>query len=148
MLKGVHESLQGGWVGDVRLARPHFWQLLHLPRDLRQHLHHRIVTSALKIAKAESACQSKMETRKPGAGGIHFVPAVYLSAVGEELVQLVRRRQHLPAGLHQLQEVGPRLVQPVLPLGDGGGVGVAAVDHLVHHLVDLLHALLASAVGF
>lgn len=147
MLKGVHESLQGGWIGDVCLARPHFWQLLHLPCDLRQHLHHRIVTSALKIEKAESACQSKMETRNPALEKSSLF-RLYLSAVGEKLVQLMRRRQHLPAGFHQLKEVRPRLVQPVLPLGDGGSVGVAAVDHLVHHLVNLLHALLASAVGF
>lgn len=147
MLKGVHESLQGGWVGDVCLARPHFWQLLHLPRDLRQHLHHRIVTSALKIAGAESACQSKMETRNLLLEKSTWF-RLYLSAVGEKLVQLMRGRQHLPAGFHQFQQVRPRLVQSVLPLGNGGSVGMAAVDHLIHHLVYLLHALLASAVGF
>lgn len=73
---------------------------------------------------------------------------LYLFAVSEELVQLVWCCQHLPAGLHQLQEVGPRLVQSVLPLSDGGCIWVATVDHLIHHFVHLLHALLANVVGF
>jgi len=38
VLEGVHESLQGGRVGDAGLARPHLWQLPHLPRDLSQDL--------------------------------------------------------------------------------------------------------------
>lgn len=73
---------------------------------------------------------------------------LYLFAVSEKLVQLVRCCQHLSAGLHQLQEVGPWLIQSVLPLSDGGCVRMAAVDHLVHHFVHLLHALLANVVGF
>lgn len=73
---------------------------------------------------------------------------LYLFAVSEELVQLVWCSQHLPASLHQLQEVSPWLIQAVLPLSNGGRIWVATVDHLVHHFVDLLHALLANAVGF
>ena len=58
---------------------------------------------------------------------IIFAPQVpHLSAVGEELVQLVRGGKHLRPGLHELQQVGPGLVHPVLPLCDGGGLRVAA----------------------
>lgn len=52
MFKRVHESLQGGRIGDVGLARPHLWQLLHLPRDLSQDLQRRtpsLSRAALKI---------------------------------------------------------------------------------------------------
>ena len=69
-----------------------------------------------------------------------------LLGVVVELVQLEGGGEDLRARVDELQQVGPGLVQPVLPLGDGGGVGVAQVDHLVHHLVHLLHPLLAHAV--
>lgn len=69
----------------------------------------------------------------------------HLSAVEEELVQLVRGGQHLRPSLHQLQQVGPGFVHPVLPLGDGGRLRVAVVDQLVHHLVDGCHPLLPHA---
>lgn len=76
-----------------------------------------------------------------------FCPvAPHLSAVGEELVQLVGGGEHLRPGLHELQQVGPRIVHPVLPLGDGGGLQVAVVDELVHHLIDGRHPLLPHAV--
>lgn len=69
----------------------------------------------------------------------------HLSAVEEELVQLVRGGEHLRPSLHQLQQVGPGFVHPVLPLSDGGCLRVAVVDQLVHHLVDGGHALLPHA---
>ncbi len=47
MLKRVHESLQGGGIGDVGLARPHLWQLLHLPCDLSRDLQHRTASSRM-----------------------------------------------------------------------------------------------------
>lgn len=72
---------------------------------------------------------------------------LYLFAVSKELVQLVWRCQHLSASLHQFQEVGPRLVQSVLPLSNGGCVRVATVDHLIHHFIHLLHPLQANVVG-
>ncbi|TNN65921.1 hypothetical protein EYF80_023921 [Liparis tanakae] len=65
--------------------------------------------------------------------------------IGEELVQLVGGGEHLRPGLHELQQVGPGLVHPVLPLGDGGGLQVAVVDELVHHLIDGRHPLLPHA---
>lgn len=69
----------------------------------------------------------------------------HLSAVEEELVQLVGGGEHLRPGLHQLQQVGPGFVDAVLPLGDGGRLRVAVVDQLVHHLVDGRHPLLPHA---
>lgn len=69
----------------------------------------------------------------------------YLTAVSEELVQLVRGGEELASCLHQLQQVSPGLVYAILPLGDGGSVSVAVVDQLVHHLVDGRHPLLAYA---
>lgn len=74
-------------------------------------------------------------------------PSPNLFAVGEEPVQLLRRRQHLRTRLHQLQQVSPRLVQAVLPLGNGGSVRVAAFDHFIGQLVDLLQPLLAQGVS-
>jgi len=56
MLEGVHESLQGGRIGDVGLARPHLWQLLHLPRDLSQDLQHRTASLSRAALKIEAAC--------------------------------------------------------------------------------------------
>lgn len=59
-------------------------------------------------------------------------------------MELVRGGQHLCPGLHELQEVSPGLVHAVLPLGDGGGVRVAIVDQLIHHLVNRRHTLLTQ----
>lgn len=78
MLKGVHESLQGGWIGNVGLALPHLWQLLHLPCDLSQDLQD--IMSALKL---DGTCHSKEERHNPE------LLLLYLFAVCEEPVQLV-----------------------------------------------------------
>lgn len=57
------------------------------------------------------------------------------SGITEELMQLPRGSQQLGPRAHKLQQLGPGLVQPVLPLGHGGRRRVATLDQLIHHLV-------------
>lgn len=83
------------------------------------------------------------------AGGLSISGLwVNLLAVSEELLELMWGGEHLCSGLHQLLQVGPGLVQAILPLGDSGGVWVAAVDHLVHHLVHRVHLPLSCGACF
>ncbi len=64
-----------------------------------------------------------------------------------ELVQFVGGGEDLRTGVDELQQVGPSLVQAVLPLRDGGCVSMAAVDQLVRLPVDGVYALLADVPG-
>lgn len=70
-----------------------------------------------------------------------------LLGVVVELVELVGGGEDLRPGVDELQQVGPGLVQAILPLCDGGGVAVAAVDQLVRLPIDAVHALLADVPG-
>ena len=67
-------------------------------------------------------------------------------AVVIEAPQLPRRLQHLRPGLDQLEQVSPRLVQPVLPLGNGSRVAVTQLDELVAQLVRLLDPFAADVL--
>lgn len=58
-----------------------------------------------------------------------------LPGVTEELMQLSRGSQKLGPCAHQLQQLGPGLIQPVLPLCHGGRCRMATLDQLIHHLV-------------
>lgn len=59
-----------------------------------------------------------------------------LSRIAEELMQLPRGSEQLGPSAHELQKFGPGLVQSILPLSHGGRSCVAALNQLVHHLVD------------
>ena len=65
----------------------------------------------------------------------------------EVFMELPGGVQHLVPRVNQLKEVGPGVVQRVLPLGDGGGVCVSHRDQRVGDLVDGGHALCADALG-
>ncbi len=56
--------------------------------------------------------------------------------------------KHLCAGVDEFEQVGPGLVDLVLPLGDGGGVAVARADELVANVVDASDALLSDRLSF
>lgn len=58
-----------------------------------------------------------------------------LSGIAEELMQLPRGSQQLGPCAHKLQQLGPGLIQPILPLSHRGRRGMAALDQLIHHLV-------------
>lgn len=58
-----------------------------------------------------------------------------LSGITKELMQLPRGSQQLGPCAHKLQQLGPGLVQPILPLSHGGRRRMAALDQLIHHLV-------------
>lgn len=68
-------------------------------------------------------------------------------AIVEVFVQLPGRVEHLVPRVDELEEVVPGVVQQVLPLGDGGGVGVADGDEAVGDLVDGGHPLRPDALG-
>lgn len=70
MLKGVHESLQGGGIGDVGLACPHLWQLLQLPSDLSQDLQHRTALSSSHHFKNRS--HSRLSSFEMAIKGLHL----------------------------------------------------------------------------
>ena len=67
-----------------------------------------------------------------------------LLAVVEELVVLVARLEHLRASVDQLEEVGPRLVDVVLPLGNHGRLSVSGANLRVAVLVRQSHSLLPN----
>ena len=62
-------------------------------------------------------------------------------AIVEVLVKLAGGFEHLSSRVDQLSQVGPGVVEGVLPLGDRGGVGVAGADQAVGDLVDCGDAL-------
>lgn len=64
-----------------------------------------------------------------------------------ELVQLIGRSQDLCPCVDELQQVGPRLVEPILPLGDGGRIRVPGVDEFVSHVIHRVYTLLADVAG-
>ncbi|TNN44820.1 hypothetical protein EYF80_044969 [Liparis tanakae] len=64
-----------------------------------------------------------------------------------EPVELEGGGEDLRPGVDELQQVGPGLVQPVLPLRHRGRVAVAGVDQLVRQAVDGVHALLTDVPG-
>lgn len=59
------------------------------------------------------------------------------------LQQVVGSLEELSARVDELKQVGPALVDAVLPLGQRGGLRVSALDQRVDDLVDRVHALLA-----
>ncbi len=67
-----------------------------------------------------------------------------LLGVVVELVKFVGGGEDLRSGVDELQQVGPGLVQAVLPLRDGGSVAVSGVDQFIRLPVDGVHALLAD----
>lgn len=58
------------------------------------------------------------------------------------LEQFVRCCEELSASVDELQQIGPALIDAVLPLRHGGCLGVAGFDQLVYRLVDHVHSLL------
>lgn len=60
------------------------------------------------------------------------------------LEQFVGRGEELSAGVDELQQIGPALIDAVLPLGHGRCLGVAGFDQVVYLLVDRVHPLLAQ----
>lgn len=54
--------------------------------------------------------------------------------------------QYLRPGLDELEQVLPGLLEPLLPLRDGGVVGVAHGDHLVGDSLGRGHALRAHGL--
>lgn len=61
-----------------------------------------------------------------------------------KLVQFVGGGENLCPRVDELQQVSPGLVEPVLPLGDGGGVRMSGVDELICHVIDCVHTLLPN----
>ena len=70
--------------------------------------------------------------------------STHLLAVAEELLELPAGLEHLGAGARQLEQVLPRRVQVLAPLGDHGRVGVAGVHEHAGDLADVVDALLAD----
>ena len=68
----------------------------------------------------------------------------YLFAVVKELVQLPRRGKHHLARLDEFAEIGPSVVEVVLPLGDEGGVVVTGHDESVGNIVSVSNAFFAD----
>ena len=73
-------------------------------------------------------------------------PVKRLLAVVEELVQFPGGRQHLCAGVDQLEQVGPHLINHVLPLCNSCSVCVFGRDQLVTDLIDCCDALLTNVL--
>ena len=73
-------------------------------------------------------------------------PVKRLLAVVEELVQFPGGGQHLCAGVDQLEQVGPHLIDHVLPLGNGCRICVFGRDQLVTDLIDRCNALLTDVL--
>ena len=70
----------------------------------------------------------------------------HVLAVVEVFVELPAGLQHLVARIDEFEEVGPGVVERVLPLRYGGGIGVAHGDERVCNLVDRTHALRPDAL--
>ena len=73
-------------------------------------------------------------------------PVERLLAVVEEPVQLPAGGQHLCARVDELEQVGPHLINHILPLGDRSRVRVLGTDQLVADVVDDGDALLTAAL--
>lgn len=61
-----------------------------------------------------------------------------------KLVQFIGGSKNLRSRVNELQEVSPGFVEPILPLGDGGGIRMTRVDELVCHVIDCVHTLLSN----
>lgn len=55
------------------------------------------------------------------------------------LEQVVGCCEELSAGVDELQQISPALIDGVLPLCHGGRLGVTGFDQLVYRLVDEVH---------
>ncbi len=55
--------------------------------------------------------------------------------------------EHLSSRLHQLQQIRPGLVHPILPFSDGGCIRMTVIYELINHLVDSCDPLLPQAPG-
>lgn len=68
-----------------------------------------------------------------------------LGAVVEVLVQVVGGGEELHTGVDQLQEIGPALIQPILPLSHGGRLRVPRVNKVLNGQVHPVHTFLPHA---
>ena len=71
-------------------------------------------------------------------------PFQYLFAVVEELVKLPGGGEHHLPRLDEFVEIGPGIVEVVLPLGDEGGVVVTGHDESVGNIVCVSNAFFAD----
>merc|ERR1719471_613668 len=73
-------------------------------------------------------------------------PRENILAVVEILVQLSASLKHLVSGVDQLAQVGPGVVERILPLSDGSSVRVTNTDQTVRDLVDSSHSLAPDSI--
>lgn len=70
-----------------------------------------------------------------------------LFTVVEEAVKLPAGVEVLSPCFYELEQVRPRLVHIVLPLGDGGCLAVPAVNQLIADLVSARHSLISDSLS-
>lgn len=70
-----------------------------------------------------------------------------LGACVEIAMQVVGGGQQLHAGVNELQQVCPHVIEPILPLGDGGRLAVARIDEPLNDRIHVVHSLLPDGPG-
>lgn len=70
-----------------------------------------------------------------------------LGARVEIAVQVVGGSQQLHAGVNELQQICPHVIQPILPLCNGGCLAVARIDETLNDRIHIVYSLLPDSPG-